>query len=203
MTPATKRRRQSADPLERYDTPAWMVRALINEAPQLLTYYGPDVFFEPCAGNGAIMRVFKTAGRRMIGADIEPRNTTVRKIDTLNGRPWPSDVRGRPVVTNPPFSRGADVFRAAIDNRAPLIALLLRLNWLEPVDDRADIPAPHRLIILPRIGGHWFTGKSTDSITVAWHIWSYGVGDAIVQPPITRVRRAVARHFIDEKGATR
>jgi hypothetical protein len=188
-------RRQSKDPLERYDTPAWMTLALFAYAEPLM-YSGR--FVEPCAGKGAIMRVVRAhEGCKIIGADIDPRAHGIRRLDTLRPRPWPKDMRGTDVITNPPFSRGADAYRVAFANGARSIALLLRLNWLEPVDDRADIPSPHRLIILPRIGGHWFAGKATDNVTVAWHVWDYDRRLGVLEP-IRRVPRSMAFVLIEQ-----
>jgi hypothetical protein len=83
------------------------------------------------------------------------------------------------VITNPPYAlstgaKASDFVRQAFAF-APCVAMLLRLSWLEPCPDRADIlqrRPPQQIIILPRIS---FTGphgrRGTDSVTSAWFVW--------------------------------
>lgn len=159
-------RRQSADPLERYDTPAWMTRALLQHCPRLA---GRSIF-EPCAGAGAIASVLEGEGACVVTAlDIEPRHPLIGKADTLSSTAhWPRDPIG--IVTNTPFSRAADLVRLAEAQGVGFLFLLARLTFLERTGDRDDLRDPDLALVLPRMKP-WFTGKGTDSCTVAWFGW--------------------------------
>ena len=194
---AQSRRRQSKDPLERFDTPAWVTRALLAHLPAL---HGMRVI-EPCAGAGAMSRVLEADGScRVQSFDVAPRAEGIHAVDTLASGFWLPGGRltepliGYAVVTNPPFSGAALLLRFAMRARVGLIALLVRLTWLEAVNDRADLPDPDTLLILPRptfieslearaireaAGKPW----NGDNCTVTWAIW----GD--IERQIIRVTR--------------
>lgn len=158
-------RRQSSDPLERYDTREWMVRALLAHVP-----LAGRTLFEPCAGNGSIASVLQQqAGCTVVAKDIAPRAPWIAKADTLsNAAAWPSAPMG--IVTNTPFSRGAELVRLAEQQRVPFVLNLARLTFLERTQDRDDIRDPDFILVLPRIRP-WFLGRGSDSATVAWFAW--------------------------------
>lgn len=193
-------RRQSRDLLERYDTPAWCTRALLAKYPQI----SRGVYLEPCAGAGAISSVLVQDGPcAVISYDVAPRAAGIVQADTLVSEFWRRLPRTS-VITNPPFSRGAELWRLASHAGAPLIALLLRLSWLEAADDRADIPDPDTVIVLPRpsfiespearaireaAGKKW----SGDSVTSAWMVWEPGAPRRGVIRVTRRDKRAYER----------
>lgn len=143
-----------------------MARALVHHHPWLRA---SPVIFEPCAGRGALGFALMTERCSVKMADIKPRSVSVRKADTISSDDgWINDAD---VVTNPPFSRAAELWRRAAAHKARSISLLVRLNWLERAGTRQDIPDPHRVIILPRITKHMFVGKTSDSLTVLWATW--------------------------------
>jgi hypothetical protein len=76
------------------------------------------------------------------------------------------------IVTNPPFNVAAQIVPNAFNHAVKGIAMLLRLSYLEPVEDRGawlNSHPPSDLIVLPRIS---FTGDGkTDSVTCAWMVW--------------------------------
>lgn len=174
-------RRQSVDPLERLDTPAWVTRALIKHAPDLLQFN----IIEPCAGANAIARelIPRLSSGAVAAFDIEPRHPGVLQVDTMTPGFFEQiavkhDASQIALVTNPPFSlatsyaRRGQVFAAT--------ALLVRLSWLEAAKGRDDITAPGQIIVVPRPK---FTGpgacdpdtgepyKGGDSVTVCWCVW--------------------------------
>jgi hypothetical protein len=76
------------------------------------------------------------------------------------------------IVNNPPFSCAPQIIPLAFQHARVGIAMLLRLSFLEPVENRGtwlnQYPPTH-LIVLPRIS---FTGnRKTDSVTCAWMVW--------------------------------
>lgn len=188
---ARSSRRQSKDPLERYDTQPWMVRALIATVPHLTTQRR---VIEPCAGAGAIARVLEDeAGCTVHCADLEPRAPYVMQFDTL-GRPWTTDG-SRPVITNGPFSRGGDLFWRCLEGNVPYLLNLLRLNFLERVPDRDDVLDPDWILVLPRIQP-WFTGRKADSLTVAWMLWVFDLEPDSWPRGITRLGKDECRQYV-------
>jgi len=124
-------KRQEAD---YYPTPAWATEALLGWSRRA---YGPDFeVLDPCAGDGAILRVAKARGfvvRRAI--EIRPEMapalhevaTSVTIGDALR-LPKVSGVCIDWVITNPPYSLARE-FIEAWRPLAHLAAFLLRLNF--------------------------------------------------------------------------
>jgi hypothetical protein len=136
------------------------------------------VIFEPCAGDLAIANVIDESdvgvvfssdidksrtGCSMYG-DATERGFWQEALEELGGILW--------VVTNPPFNQAAQIVPIAHKHARHGIAMLLRLSYLEPTEDRGawlNNNPPTTLIVLPRIS---FTGNGkTDSVTCAWMVW--------------------------------
>ncbi len=157
-------RRQIADPLEAYDTPEWVTRALILHGPII----GGRVI-EPCAGRAAMSFVLlEDAGCEVTSYDIAPRHAGVVKADTLAAGFFETATATPDVslITNPPFSLAAEYWRRGKAFRR--VALLVRITWLERTKDRQDVEDPVRVIVLPRPK---FVGKGSDSATCVWACW--------------------------------
>lgn len=155
-----------------YPTPAWATEELLKR----VLIQGR--VFECCVGDGAMSSVLeKEPGVSVFVNDIDIRTVTAdlhgdaasypfwSKIDLTIGRPdW--------VVTNPPFSHAMEILSNAYVYAKRGVAMLLRLSFLEPTEDRGEFLnkyPPDNLIVLPRIS---FTGDGkTDSVTCAWMIW--------------------------------
>jgi hypothetical protein len=116
------------------ETPPEATRALIRTG-ELDKY---RVLFEPCAGKGAISRVLKAGGWRVValdliaypGADkdVEPDRDFFAPINT---------VYLEAIVTNPPYRWADDFIRRGLELRLPVF-VLLRLMALEGAG-RSDI----------------------------------------------------------------
>lgn len=188
------RRRQSKDSLERYDTRAWMTLALLRHSGPFHNW----TIYEPCAGRGAMVDVFRRNGAHVIAHDIEPRRDDIGQADSLaSTQVWPHSTAPDLVATNPPFSRATDLYRLWMKTRIPMLAMLLRLNWLERVQSRSDVEDPSSLIVLPRMRGYGFQGVNNDMVTVAWFVWRRL---RMSQPPlpIARVSHATAARLIED-----
>jgi hypothetical protein len=187
-------RRQSRDPLERLDTPAFMTRALLAHMPKIATHH----IVEPCAGAGAIVEVLRHDGKAgVIGFDIEPRAGGIVQADTIALTDWTKlgAIAPSALVTNPPFSLAANYWR--LGRAFDVTVLLVRQTWLEVSRDREDISDPDAMVLMPRVK---FTGPgaidpetgkpytSSDSAACCWAIWAK---DKRVLParPIIRVAR--------------
>lgn len=127
---------------------------------------------ECCAGDGKIAEVVnRRAGVDMYENDIDPQYGSQWNFDASQA--WPNNIgRHSWVVTNPPFNAAARIIPLAYEHAMDGIAMLLRLSFLEPVEDRGawlNANPPTKLVVLPRIS---FTGDGkTDSVTCAWMVW--------------------------------
>lgn len=198
-------RRQSADPLERLDTPAWVTRALLYGYPDM----GGQTIIEPCAGSGMMVDVLKeNTDNNVLGYDIAPRRGDIHESNTTSIVFWTiiaHEMRERrelwAVVTNPPFSLATVLLKRIfqVDAKA-LVCLLLRLSWLEAVAERADAPDPDAIIVVPRPkfiespqykAAREAAGKAWggDNVTCAWCIWNHR-SQWLSKHPIQRLSRA-------------
>jgi hypothetical protein len=133
---------------------------------------------EPCAGHGAIAKYFPGSLTNDISpvGDYKPNfmlDATEQNLwemaDEKGGIDW--------VVTNPPYGELATpIVSNSLAFARKGVAMLLRLNWLEPCRDRRELLAQYsdcmtNLIVLsPRPRFRADTGGS-DNITVAWVVW--------------------------------
>jgi hypothetical protein len=98
------------------------------------------------------------------------RDRLARHIETLDSLPVTPYYRV--VVTNPPFSQSLEFVEACL-RRAPIVVMLLRLNWLAS-QKRNPFLREHTpsVYILPRRPS--FTGTGTDATDYAWFVWGMG-----------------------------
>jgi hypothetical protein len=108
-----------------YETAPAAVEALLAVEPI------PDVVWEPACGPGAIVRVLRAHGRRVIATDLvdyaSPDQDAARR-DFLLERAAPPGCTC--IVTNPPYKL-AEQFVAHSLELCPRVIMLLRLAFLE------------------------------------------------------------------------
>lgn len=159
-----------------YPTPSWATQELLSRV-DIRGY-----ILEPCIGDGAIASVIDGGDRWIYGNDIAPQTNCSFCGDASTRELWETvrntmpDERIDWVVTNPPFNVAAKIVPLAFEFAEFGIAMLLRLSYLEPVEDRGawlkENP-PTKLIVLPRIS---FTNDGkTDSVTCAWMVWEKSI----------------------------
>jgi hypothetical protein len=201
-------RRQSDDPLERFDTPRWMTAALLLKLPLV----GRGGVIAPAAGSGGIVRVLREAGRRVDAYDLVPRAVELpllgvvepavaRQADATDPQFWSQTVYRRAAwcVTNPPFSL-ATLIRNFARGAGLKLGLLLRATALEPTEDRApwlEADPPSDLILLQR--GSFNGSGGGDTVPAFWFVWRYrearpGQGTRLhVVTPADKARLTVER----------
>lgn len=176
-----------------YPTSDWMTEQLLARVPQI-----SGQVLEPCTGNDDMTRVLrKHSGIELVTTnDIDPIRTADFHLDartpeiyTVKEFDW--------IVTNPPFSDGIKIVQLAYEHSKKGCAMLLRLTFLEPTNDRgpwlAEHPPTYQLT-LPRYS---FTGDgNTDSVTTAWFVWEKGV---TAQTNIVVPRPTKASEVLSEK----
>jgi len=163
-----------------YRTPVWQTQALLARVPILVqpSHLRARVV-EPCVGDGAIVGQFP-AGVDVLTNDIVARGDIVPEflLDARNRGSWDAFCRtGRldVVVTNPPFNDAFEIVQHAVERAYWGVAMLLRLSWLEPTEDRGPwlaVHPPTHLIVMPRYD--YRQNGATDSVTSAWMLWDSG-----------------------------
>lgn len=156
-----------------YPTPEWATMELLRRVPVR------GQVFECCVGNAAIQAVivsrFERVTDRLWNNDITQSIQNLDfQLDASDSANWESRWADRFdwIITNPPFSHAAQIVPLAYQHARVGIAMLLRLSFLEPVENRGawlNQHPPTTLIVLPRIS---FTNDGrTDSVTAAWFVW--------------------------------
>lgn len=163
--------------LDFYRTPAWMTLALLARLPPLFGPHGrPWRICEPCVGDGAIVDELSP------DCDVVTNDVVVRPpmlpdflLDARLASSWAHFQAARRidvVLSNPTFEDMLEIAQHALPTACYGMALLGRVTWLEPTDDRDEWlmrNPPTRAIVLPR----WnFRGVGSDSATCAWFLWA-------------------------------
>jgi hypothetical protein len=157
--------------LDLYETPSVATEALLR-AEQL-----PARIWEPAAGRGAIVRVFRSHGHVVIASDIHDYGVPLRFVgDFLAQEAMPAGCEA--IVTNPPF-RDIERFVAHAIKLSPLVIMLARLAFYEsnrrtPILENCGLARIHcfrkRLPMLHRDG--WNGPKANSGMAFCWMVWS-------------------------------
>lgn len=145
-----------------YVTPEGAFKPLIPWLPRQ-TY-----FWEPCCGDGRLIRWLRESGREAGGADLNPRpEWPCDPVDFLEDES-PRNF----IITNPPFSRAQECVDRALSNSTEVM-MLLRLNFLGAQKRREwwRMNEPSALFVLSARPD--FTGGGGDSCEYAWFYWGH------------------------------
>ena len=168
-----------------YPTPEAITRELIKRVDL------QSAVLEPCCGQGAISEALKKYAQRVTIvfesdiASIDRLAQCVKHPERVNRDAttqafwnyW--DQYGMPiswVVTNPPFSCAAEILAHAWEYAEEGCAFLLRLSFLEPTGNRAEMlksMSDHLRYVIPVSPRPKFRRDTTgsDSVTCAWFVW--------------------------------
>ena len=158
-----------------YETPEVATLALRRAEPL------PRTIWEPACGPGAIVRVLREAGHRVIATDLIDYRSPDQDHggrDFLLERRVPDGVEM--IVTNPPFKLAAQ-FAAHALLLCPRVAMLLRLTFYESerrrdVLEGAGLIRVHvfrnRLPMMHRDG--WAGNRVSNPTAFAWYVWERG-----------------------------
>lgn len=153
-----------------YRTPAWLTRAVLPH----LDLPARSHVLDPACGDGAILDVVREAGHLTTGYEIDDGRAAIARERhvvfaydslTIASAAWRADV----IVMNPPF-RDAMAFVERAIACAPVVACLLRLNWLAG-QKRASFWREHPADVYVSPRRPSFTGKGTDATEYAWFVW--------------------------------
>lgn len=135
------------------------------------------VIWEPACGEGHLAKVFERAGHTVIGTDLIYRGYGSNvPLDFLayDGESFDGDI-----VTNPPYTKGAEFVEKAIETITDghKVAMFLKLQFLEGQKRRKlfDRYPPRRLYVLSgRIkcakNGE-FDSVGSSAVAYAWYVW--------------------------------
>ena len=154
-----------------YETPASAVHALLAAEP-----LPAGVVWEPACGPGAIVRVLREAGHRVVASDLIDYGCpdSTGGIDFLEQLSAPEDAET--ILTNPPFMHADEFVRHAL-TLVPRVILLLRLAFIETTG-RSDILDGGQLariyVFRNRVPMHrdgWTGPRDSNPMALAWFIW--------------------------------
>ena len=162
-----------------YETFRWQTAALLRRLPGLNPQW---TYVEPCAGNGAIVKMIATEIGRQGEAhiwsnDIAQRNWPLHSQGDASDRLlWDTiaqNLGGIDVtITNLPFGVAFPIIQLAWEYSRVAVITLLRHTWDEPTIDRNEWLAAHPLtakIVMPR--AKYRGGSGQESATHSWFIW--------------------------------
>mgnify|MGYP006432948041 CR=1 FL=1 len=170
---------EKAKRLETYETPEWVVRAILER--EILTRHVVD----PCAGRGVMGRVAGEYGYILEQYDFADwgNGGVIAGRDFL-GADWPPQdfLQGASVIMNPPFSRACDFVRRSFDLGARKIVCFQRFAWWESAERRDFWCAfpPNRVYICGERATCWRfdladAGRGGNTPTAhAWYVWEAG-----------------------------
>lgn len=122
---------------------------------------------EPCVGSGDLL-----CGDELWTNDIDERRQATYHLDASKWSSWELFQKVDWVITNPPFDVAFEILRLANARAVKGVALVLRLSFLEPTEQRRDYlinNPPKKVIVMPRYS---FTADGkTDNVTCAWMVW--------------------------------
>ncbi len=156
-----------------YRTPEESTRALLRVETL------PHRVWEPACGDGAISRVLEAAGHDVLSTDLVDRGYGHAGRDFLMER----DSTDRAIATNPPFSLADSFVLRALDLGAPVVALFMRLAWLEGQGRAESLWRPHppaRVWVFSARQTLWRgdqarpEGANGGATAYAWYVWTRG-----------------------------
>lgn len=111
-------------------TPPWATRVLFEEVAPSLAHCPKQSFYDPAAGAGHMLDVFREYSPFAFGTDIEPRRDDIKKLDYWRDEPGPYEDADH-IISNPPYKNIEKFARRALTSGAQTVSLLTRIQFLE------------------------------------------------------------------------
>lgn len=160
-------------------TPTWAVEVLLDA----VMLPRNAAVLDPCAGDGAILRVAAAKGHAVQWVELrEEQEQVLRDIgpgqvgDWLEVAPTMSGTGAQGpevIVTNPPYSIGAEIMAACLATKPTYCAALLRLNhlgsktWLK----LWQAHSPSHMVVLSSKRPSFSDDGKTDASEYFWAVW--------------------------------
>lgn len=138
-----------------------------------------DMFCEPCAGDGALIRALEDAGLSCAAAlDIEPQAADIERFDALSDSLgcWVDSCEY--IITNPPWSRPTLHAMIAHFSAIRPTWLLFDADWVHTKQSAPFMPWLRKVVSVGRV--KWIPdSKMTGKDNCAWHLFDQrGAGPA-------------------------
>lgn len=175
---SSKNRKKKSDPLDRYNTPTWLIQAILKEIlpDNIGSAKRPFRILDPCAGDARFSNEIcnylgDESWVRVDSYDIDPRHPVVEKANFLQLEPNPVyDL----IISNPPFTWALEFIQHSMkfrSNENVPIVFILRLNWLGGQWRAKAIREnlPKSIMVTPK--RPIFNGSRSDSAEYAAFVW--------------------------------
>lgn len=152
---------------DKYYTPSTKLTEVLLENVEI-----KGLVLEPCCGKKDISKVLISYRLPVICTDIDMGDDN----DASKQSYWDNMPDIDWVITNPPYIQPtcSQIIEKAFEKANVGIAMLLRLTYLEPCENRAEFlkkyPLSDLLIVNPRPKFR-LDKKGSDNATVAWFVW--------------------------------
>lgn len=153
-------------PQDAYDTPPEAVAPLIPHLPE-----GGD-YWEPCAGNGSLIKAMPNWFPYRAATDIEPRAEWVQRRDAFDVGPH---LLASHIITNPPWTR--DILHPMIEHFCAMRPtwLLFDADWMHTKQSAPYLKWCRKIVSVGRV--KWipdspYTGKDN----CAWYLFDMHSG---------------------------
>ena len=152
-----------------FPTPAWAVRALMENEN-----FEGDIW-EPACGDGSMARVLESKGNKVVASDLYDRGYGEIGHNFLT-----TDRYADNIITNPPYNAAEGFLKVGLAQARNKCALLLRLAFLEGGNRYRTIFSKHppsRVWIFSERITFYPAGaikKGTGTTAYAWFVWDKG-----------------------------
>lgn len=107
---------------------------------------------------------------------MDPARVADFHLDAAQAESWAQFPAARWVITNPPFEMATPIILNAWNHATEGVIALVRLSYLEPCGDRADLlraMSDHLRVVVPCNPRPQFRGDTSgaDQVTVCWLVW--------------------------------
>lgn len=162
-----------------YPTKAKLTEKMLTH-PMATAVMGGSQFVECCVGDGDIANVLWGLEPQpvVVTNDVNPDHPADYHMDATKRDFWTQLLRehGRLewVITNPPYKLAPQIVANAYGYARRGVAMLLRLSFAEPCQNRLGFLTsfpPTALIVAGNPRPSFRPDGGTDSVTTAWFIW--------------------------------
>lgn len=197
--PYNQKINQEINPYQKYYTPLWAIRVLLEYWSKYDTIQGK--LFEPCVGDSAIV---KGLYQYQQSYNVNLKSTVTNDYDSsmianyhldmtsaFNWRKIKQQTNFDLVITNPPYGNELNdiVYFGIKFSRQS--AFLLPVNFIEPCDIREHLLTKYPINLILSLPRFQFDSslKNTDFKNVMWVVYSDTLGDSqkIISIPKSRI----------------